>query len=557
VRVDNMKKTTFEKSSFEQWKKLAIASLKGKPYEKLQTATLEGIEIQPLYYEKTSFDTSSIVTSMKRNAGWVIAQQTIAESGASFLEQLEDSIDKGNESIVYDGGHPIDWNDDQLLRLSSFIARYPVYFFNVRYDDPILRAFDFVHHEVREKVTGIIQVHEWTVPVGYKNIRTAGADLWKLHHEGADAVTELAITLSEASRISTEYESFQTFADNFFVRFPIDTHFFMEIAKLRAFRVLWQAFAQAFDIDEASKVPVLAVTSLRSFSKLDPYVNLLRASNETFAAILGGADIIQAHPHNILTGPNASSIRYSRNMQLVLKEETHVEKVLDPAGGSYYIEKLTEQLVDEAWKLFLEIESNGGIENFSESGQLQEKALKLQTEMATGKRSLIGTNVYADLTPTNFDDWNNIGSIQRMAEPFEKLRYRCRENQPKTVILTFGELKDFKPRADFVSGFLATGGIKSSWSPAFDAVDEAIEWLHREKPDYVIVCADDQIVSKIMITLLETLPEGIILDVAGKIDEETLRLGKEKGLNGMIFKGQNKIEKLHDILDLWEGGLQK
>ena len=162
---------------------------------------------------------------------------------------------------------------------------------------------------------------------------------------------------------------------------------------------------------------------MRSFSKLDPNVNLLRAGNETFSAILGGADIIQAHPHNILTGPNASSIRYSRNMQLVLKEETHVEKVLDPAGGSYFIEKLTEELVDEAWTLFLEIESKGGIKHFHESGRLQEKFLKLQTETATGKKSLVGTNVYAELTQTNFDDWNYIGRVPRMSRTFRKAPY--------------------------------------------------------------------------------------------------------------------------------------
>ncbi|WP_224654442.1 methylmalonyl-CoA mutase family protein, partial [Escherichia coli] len=81
------------------------------------------------------------------------------------------------------------------------------------------------------------------------------ADVWNAHHEGADAVTELAIVLAEASRISTSYESFQTFADNFFVRFPIDTHFFMEIAKLRAFRVLWQAFAKAYNVDVSPFVP--------------------------------------------------------------------------------------------------------------------------------------------------------------------------------------------------------------------------------------------------------------------------------------------------------------
>lgn len=557
MTIDNMKKTTFEKADFKQWKELAVDSLKGKPYEKLKTKTLEGIDLEPLYVEKPVFESSSIIRSMKRNAGWIVAQQTIAANGADFLEQLEDSIGKGNEAIVYDGIHQFDWNDDQLLQLSSFIARYPLFFFNVRTDDPILRAFDFVHHEVRDSVFGIIQVTDWIMPVGYQNIRTAGVDLWEAHHEGADAVTELVIALSEASRIAANSDSFQSFADNFFIRFPIDTHFFMEIAKLRAFRVLWQAFAQGFEVVGPPSIPVLAVTSLRSFSKLDPYVNLLRAGNETFAAILGGADIIQAHPHNILTSPDASSIRYSRNMQLVLKEETHVEKVLDPAGGSYFIEKLTDELVEKAWNLFLEIESKDGLEHFQDSGRLQEKLVKLQTETATGKKSLIGTNVYAEFTSTNFDDWNGIERVTRLAEPFERIRYAFSEKQPKTAIVTFGKLKDFKPRADFVTGFLASGGIKSSWSPAFEQVEHASEWLNQEKPDYAIVCGSDEIVSTSMEALLGQLPKNIVLDVAGKIEEDTLLEWKKKGLNGMIFNGQNKIEKLQEILNLWQGGVQK
>ena len=88
MTVDNMKKITFKKSDFEQWKELAVASLKGKPYENLKTATLEDIEIQPLYFEKSSLNSSSIVSSMKRKAGWIIAQQTIATNGDEFLDAI-------------------------------------------------------------------------------------------------------------------------------------------------------------------------------------------------------------------------------------------------------------------------------------------------------------------------------------------------------------------------------------------------------------------------------------------------------------------------------------
>src|SRR5699024_927796 len=150
----------------------------------------------------------------------------------------------------------------------------------------------------------------------------------------------------------SDYRSFTQFENKFFARFAIDTQFFMEIAKLRAFRILWQTFAEAYGHDKASRVPVISETSLRSFSKLDPYVNLLRAGNEAFAAVLGGTDVLTVHPHDVLTGVTSSSLRLARNVQLVIKEETLVNKVVDPAGGSYFLETIKKQLVEKAWDFF-------------------------------------------------------------------------------------------------------------------------------------------------------------------------------------------------------------
>ncbi len=183
----------------------------------------------------------------------------------------------------------------------------------------------------------------------------------------------------------------------------------MEISKFRAFRILWQAFSSAYGVADAPYVPIIATTSLRSYSKLDPYVNVLRAGNETFAAVLGGADVITVHPHNILLGQQKVLYVFARNIQLVIKEETHADKVIDPAGGSYFIETLTSELVDKAWTLFLDIEATGGYEAFMASGQSRQHCLRQRRgEVSKGKQSLIGTNVYADLTDTNFADWDGI-----------------------------------------------------------------------------------------------------------------------------------------------------
>ena len=216
------------------------------------------------------------------------------------------------------------------------MEKHPVIMLNTDKQDPVLNAFSFIPEAMCPAVKGALSVSDWSLSDKFPNIRIFGADLWTAHHKGADAVTELALALAQAATYAEKKAEFSDFANEYFVRFAVDTHFFMEIAKFRAFRVLWQAFGTAYDVAEVPAVPMIATTSLRSYSKLDPYVNLLRAGNGAFSAVLGGADVITVHPHDLLTGPSESSARFARNIQLVIKEETHADKVIDPAGGSYF-----------------------------------------------------------------------------------------------------------------------------------------------------------------------------------------------------------------------------
>ena len=401
---------------------------------------------------------------------------------------------------------------------------------------------------------GAVSLQSGSLPEGFTHIRTVSADLRSSHQNGADAGTELALALAKAAEFATEHETFDAFSKQFFVRFAVDTHFFMEVAKIRAFRVLWHAFGTAFGEESVAHVPILCETSFRSYSKLDPYVNLLRAGNEAFSAVLGGADVVTVHPHDVLTGTTPASVRFARNIQLVIKEETLVNKVLDPSAGSYFIETLTQELVEKAWALFLEIDEAGGYTSYVRDGKLEERLKELQTQRADdvsiGAKSLIGTNVYADLLTPALEETHGVQTEGRLAEPFEKLRADFGVNQPSTVLLTFGELKDFKPRADFVSGFLATGGIQSQWSPVFINVQAAIDWLAVEKPDYAIVCATPDVTKSVMEKLLSALPKGVLIDVAGNYEAEISKRWMDAGLNGFIYSGQNKIAKLNDIKKL-------
>lgn len=555
--VDETKKITFDEKSYEQWQEMASASLKGLPFERLITKTIEGIDLYPLYTKNSpKLPSLHSIREAKEEVGWTIAQMQYATDADNFLRLLEESIQLGNEAVVYDGIVPIDWDLKSIEKLAAYVTTYPIYFYNVQNTDSILSLFQQLDGSDREKVSGVVEIDQKDERLAsYPNVRTLGVNLIEAHHLGADVVTELALTLAKAAEQADLCQSFETVSKQFFVRFAVDTHFFMEIAKLRAFRVLWEALSKAYE-EEVLHIPLLTETSKRSFSTVDPYVNLLRAGNSAFSAILGGADVLTVHPHDVLTNPTTTSIRLARNIQLVVKDETLVDEVLDPAGGSYFIESLTKELVEKAWALFVEIEESGGYTIYTKSEQYKNRLQKLYDTriltLAQSKDSLVGTNVYADLTAE--DDLDASLFVKgRLAEPFEKFRKTFKNKQPNIALITFGALKDFKQRADFVSGFLATGGLKTEWSPAFETVDEALKWIQQQQCDYIIICATNDRTKEVVTPLLEGLQKELVVDLAGKYDEELTKEWREKGLNAFIYQGLNKLEKFRDVYNRWKG----
>lgn len=538
--IHKMKSVQFAAPTFEEWKETAEKTLKSKPFNTLVTKTAEGIDLQPLYTKQDAVQQR--VT--KPAFGWTIAQLVSADQADLFLQQAEEALERGNEAITYSGTAPFDWSKEQLQQLANLLTEHPMLFTGIQKNDPILEAFNYIKEEQRDAVKGIFISSEAQLPETFTQVRTAGADLWDAHHEGADAVTELALALAKAAQLAEQAESFEAFTKSFYVRFAADTHFFMEIAKFRAFRVLWKLFNEAYSCEQVKQVPLLAVTSLRSYSKLDPYVNLLRGGNAAFSAVLGGADWLTVLPHDVLTGSTTVSSRYARNIQLILKEETHIDHVLDPAGGSYFIESLTADLVREAWNRFLAIEESGGYDAFIQSGALQQLYAEREKEIANGRKTLIGTNVYAELTDVDF---TNGLLVKRLAEPFETLRAKDKETLPKTALLNFGALKDYKPRADFVSGFLAVGGMEAQWSPSFESIEQALNWISQEQPDYAVICSAASEAEQIITDFLASYTGSTVIDAAGKYDAELSEKWQEAGLNGFVSAGQDKISKLNAI----------
>lgn len=556
-----MKEIQFPAVGYEQWKEHATKALKGKPFESLFTATTEGVELQPLYTKERleNLDVQlesqvSAVRSLKETPGYKVAQQVYGDTPAQFFSCLKDSLDKGNEVLAIDSRVPFSWDEETLETLAAHLSEHPFKLTVANQQDPLLNVFGKI---TDPNVTGYIISNEPVAMDGFLKVKSISANLVPYHYEGAHAIQELALALALASKYAEEEGNFEQFIDKFFVHFAIDTQFFSEIAKLRAFKVVWKAFTSAYGVKVPAAIPVLAETSVRSFSKLDVYVNLLRAGNEAFSALIGGADVFTVHPHDCLTNPTDQSIRIARNVSLVLKEESYVGNVLDPSGGSYFIETLTAEYAEKAWELFLEIEEAGGIDAFSASGKLQ-TALdvvykgRLQ-KVKTRNHSLIGTNIYANPVDELQEGTNKqFSQLKRLAIPFEILRSDYRKADPKIALLTFGQLKDFKGRADFVTGFFAVAGIAPEQSGEIQSVDEAKQWIESSTADYVVIAAKDEDAKSLVPVLLQHKPDSLLLDVAGKFPDEREEWTKG-GLNGFIMQGQDIVEKLAAVIERVKG----
>ncbi|AVK96425.1 methylmalonyl-CoA mutase [Lysinibacillus sphaericus] len=556
---NNMKNIEFEKPSYSEWQDAAIKALKGKPFESLLTKTSEGVTLEPLYTQESlvaklgdELDKQvATIRSLQNSQVFRVAQQVYAETSEAFFAQLDDSLARGNEIVTIDSRVNFEWSEEILAQLAPYFSEYSFKITVKDENDPLLAVFDNITNEQRETVNGYIVAKNPIKLEGLPNVRTISANTVTYHNEGANAVQELAYALAIAAKYAEQEENFEAFAQKFYVSFAIDTQFFTEIAKLRAFKVLWKAFSSAYGVEENVKIPTLAETSLRSFSKLDVYVNLLRAANEALSGLIGGADVFTVHPHDALTKPTEQSVRIARNVSLVLKEETNVLKITDPAGGSYFIESLTADFVKEAWALFLEIEAAGGMDAYAASGKLAE-ALEVSYQARikaaqTRKQSVIGTNIYANPADVLESETNPLfADVKRISIPFEQLRAQMTAANVKTGILALGSLKSSKPRADFVSGFLNTVGLVPEKSEPVATVEEALSWLNTTEAKYVVIAGNDDTTKELVPAILAKKPANVIVDVAGKFkDEEEAWLAN--GLNGFIFAGQNIIEKLNSV----------
>jgi methylmalonyl-CoA mutase len=240
---------------------------------------------------------------------------------------------------------------------------------------------------------------------------------YHMQEAGANQVQELAFTLADGLEyVRTAVNSgldIDKFAPRLSFFFCIGMNFFMEVAKLRAARLLWHRIVSQFDPKDprSTMLRTHCQTSGVSLTEQDPYNNVMRTTIEAMAAVLGGTQSLHTNAlDEAIALPTDFSARIARNTQLVLQEETGIPNVIDPLGGSYYVEALTNQLADEAWALIQEVEELGGMTKAVAEGmpklRIEESATKKQARIDRGEEVIVGVNKYQptqDNTPDVLD----------------------------------------------------------------------------------------------------------------------------------------------------------
>lgn len=359
-----------------------------------------------------------------------------------------------------------------------------------------------------------------------------------LHDAGATIVEEVAWAIAEGvDRLAaTPEDERRAAAGRLAFVFAVGSTYFLEIAKLRAVRLLWHSAVTAFDPAAPGSATLHVRTARANKSAWDVHTNLLRATTEAMAAVIGGAD-------TLLVEPQGYDPHLALNVPRILAEESHLDAVADPAGGSYLVEVLTDAIARQAWARFQAIESAGGYRAAVDAGllaaALDETRAARRHAVATRRRTLVGVNAYADAAVTSpspgpFPDPEGAGPLAplRLAEPFEALRARTARHaaqsgrRPLVHLVTRGAAA----RADFCRDLFGCAG--------FDVTqDEGVG----PDADLLVLCSADETWLALASEVAPAAAAPVI--VAGRPPDDPSPL-RAAGIEGFVHAGIDAVDAL-------------
>ena len=556
--------TEFPPVPTEKWEEVITADLKGADYErKLVWKTGEGFNVRP-YYRAENLEgikflgsqagefpyvrgthahnrwrvhqTVSVVCPKEANAealkilnagvdslGFCIAS---ADFSAADLDMLLKDICIPAVEITFCGEKMANVAELVLAKVEKEgIAKEDVRIaFCI---DPLVKGLsskgDFCSPNGEKCIARIVELIHKTKE--YKHVRIVTVAGQTFGNSGSTIVEELAFTLSDVDAAARKLR----------FSFSVSSNYFMEIAKFRAARMLWANIVKGYGPAKncACKMQIHAETSRWNQTVYDPYVNMLRGTTEAMSATIAGVHSLEVMPFDAsFENPTEFSKRIARNVELLLKNESHFDQVVDPAGGSYYVENLTQSIAAEAWKLFLEIEEKGGYTEAYKAGLIVERikasAAAKDKNIATRRQTLLGANQYPNFTEvagkeitaesvTRKQAEGNVLVPYRGAMAFEEMRLQVDRSgkEPKAFMLTCGNLGMARARSQFSCNFFACAGIKVIDNTYFKSIEEGAKAALESKAQIVVVCASDDDYAEAAPKVKELLGGKAILVVAG------------------------------------------
>ena len=601
----------FPPVSTEEWLEKVTTDLKGGDFEKkLVWKTNEGFKVQPFYRASDIEGLKStdalpgefpfLRGNKKSDNSWLVRQSIVVtdfkEANAKAVKLTEKGVDsfcfrikgkdvnKENILTLIDGINPeaIEINfctcQKKSLELAEIVmAEYAAKNYNA---EKVQGSINF--DAINTILSKGKDVENWKeiakalieTCAAFPKFRPISVNALSLNNAGSYIFQELGYALAWGNEYMNTLTEMGVSADAaakaIKFNFGISSNYFMEIAKFRAARMLWAEIVKQYEpkCDCSCKMIAHAETSSFNLTLFDSHVNLLRTQTESMSAAIAGIHSMTVTPFDkAYAEPAEFSEHLARNQQLLLKEECHLDKVVDPSAGSYYIETLTASIAEQAWKLFTEVENAGGMLEAAHAGTVQDSINASNTarhEAAAKRREiLLGTNQFPNFTDLadgklplekccccggkeecerpyktlNFD---------REASEFEALRLQTEKSgrRPKAFMLTIGNLAMRQARAQFSCNFLACAGYEVIDNLGFKTVEEGVQAAMDAKADIIVLCSSDDEYAEYAIPAFKAIDGKAMFIVAGNpACAEDL---KAAGIENFIHVRCNVLETLKE-----------
>lgn len=616
----------FPPADSEAWRAQAESDLKGRPLEKLVGHTGDGLEIRPLYTRADAVPPTMIglpgappFRRGTRPLGRALEGpdvRAIIENAdpATARAQMLDDLQRGATSLLIRIASPTahGWTPGvrlgQPADLIGFVegvdptaaaialdaggrgiefARVALETLENRGVHPaaILGGFglDPIGTLAREgEVPGSVEsylskagalAHD---TLAYPRLSLFQVDVDFAHHAGATTAQSLGVALATGAAYLRALEAAGIGPDHAIGRIAFtwrcDARFFEQIAALRALRISWNRIAEASG-SSGRGMFVHAMASERIVARRDPWVNMLRGTATTFAGLVGGADAVSCPSFDRALGESSTlGRRIARNTPIILAEESHLHRVVDPAGGSWFLENLTAKLALRAWEEFQQLEREDGIVHSLRNGDLRgriDEAWELERQrIATRRQPLTGVSEYAkvderrpDVTPfpdpgegtqsesERLQPW----PVRRLGDDFEELRDAADEAnadfaEPRAFLVTLGPLAEYTTRATWITNLLAAGGIATRDQGPIDDAKTAGVAFEETGLRFAVICGTDERYADMAAEVARSLKENgaELVWLAGKGDSEWT----EAGVDRFVHLGVDVVDALREALQL-------